>query len=193
MRQQLGFHYDLDPNTIANAFLYLDQQSDHPSITQLKLQKLLFLAQAQYLASTGYRLFDEHIEAFKFGPIVPSIHKRFQGRRDIIVLHDRIAQPLLPADVFDFVDNIWAMYGSESVHQLVERTHRMNSWKNAYNKRDRHAVISDVSMARDCTNAPRKQRVVNDNIALVDFDKVFDRDPDRDVKRALTAIRRYMR
>jgi Protein of unknown function (DUF4065) len=40
-----------------------------------KLQALVYLSQAHHLASTGRPLFDEPIEAWAEGPIVPALHE----------------------------------------------------------------------------------------------------------------------
>ena len=47
-------------------------------ITNLKLQKLLYYAQAWNLVFTGEPLFEADIEAWVHGPVVPSIFRRFK-------------------------------------------------------------------------------------------------------------------
>ena len=41
-------------------------------ISNLKLQKLLYYAQGHYLARTGVPLFDDVIQAWAHGPVVPT-------------------------------------------------------------------------------------------------------------------------
>ena len=53
---------------IANFFLWQEQ------ITQMKLHKLLYYAAGWHLGFTGEPLFDEDIEAWQYGPVVPSIY-----------------------------------------------------------------------------------------------------------------------
>ena len=47
--------YDLDPHLISDYFLALDDERKEPDITQMKLHKLMYFAQANYLAGTGRR------------------------------------------------------------------------------------------------------------------------------------------
>ena len=57
-------------------------------ITNLKLQKLLYYAQAWYMVNfDGKKLFDDDIEAWQFGPVIKSIYNLFKdfGRKPIIL------------------------------------------------------------------------------------------------------------
>ena len=46
----------------------------------MKLQKLVFYSQAYSLASTGKPLFEDRIEAWANGPVVPSLFSEHRGR-----------------------------------------------------------------------------------------------------------------
>lgn len=46
-------------------------------ITNLKLQKLLYFIQAYYLVAFDKPCFEEPIEGWDFGPVVPEVYKRF--------------------------------------------------------------------------------------------------------------------
>lgn len=46
--------------------------------TQLKLQKLVYLCFADYLCETGKKLFTDKIYAFKYGPVVDTVYKRYK-------------------------------------------------------------------------------------------------------------------
>ena len=49
-------------------------------ISNLKLQKLLYFVQAEFLAFTEKKqpCFQEEIEAWGFGPVVPGVYKEFR-------------------------------------------------------------------------------------------------------------------
>ncbi|MBM3591008.1 MAG: DUF4065 domain-containing protein [Alphaproteobacteria bacterium] len=55
------------------------------TITPLKLQKLIYIAYAWYLVLSEKqdRLFDEPIQAWRLGPVVPSIYYYFRGKSEI--------------------------------------------------------------------------------------------------------------
>lgn len=48
--------------------------------TNLKLQKLLYYSQAWYLALYDLPLFDDRIEAWVHGPVVPPVYGAFKGK-----------------------------------------------------------------------------------------------------------------
>lgn len=47
-------------------------------VSNLKLQKLLYLVQAYFLVELGYPCFREEIEAWDFGPVVPCVYHEFK-------------------------------------------------------------------------------------------------------------------
>src|SRR5260370_13471552 len=65
---------------VANEFLELAKK-DGQQLTQMQLQKLVYFAYGWYLAITGTRLIDERVEAWQWGPVVPSIYKEFKRFR----------------------------------------------------------------------------------------------------------------
>ena len=62
--------------TARTAALYLlsKQDSEEPDISNLKLLKLLYYAQGTFLALYGRPLFNESIEAWLHGPVVPDVY-----------------------------------------------------------------------------------------------------------------------
>lgn len=49
-------------------------------ISNLKLQKLLYFIQADYLSDReGFPCFDEEIQAWNFGPVVPEVYHEFKA------------------------------------------------------------------------------------------------------------------
>ena len=56
---------------IANFFLRAIYRDCGDAITPLKLQKLLYFAQGNYLAKYNMPLFDEDFEAWIHGPVIP--------------------------------------------------------------------------------------------------------------------------
>ena len=48
-------------------------------ISNLKLQKLLYFVQAEFLVGEGSACFPEEIEAWDFGPVVPEVYHRYKA------------------------------------------------------------------------------------------------------------------
>lgn len=111
--------------------------------TQLKLQKLVYLCFADYLCDTGKELFTDKIYAFKYGPVVDTVYKRYKeyGYKPIEEETDDIdsknisEMPARSRILFaeDGTEKILSIektlkkYGDLTASQLVEITHRQDS------------------------------------------------------------------
>jgi uncharacterized phage-associated protein len=104
------------------------------SITNLKLQKIVYYCQAWSLALLNDRLFDEEIEAWVHGPAVMSLYQRFKdyGNKAIDTA-DTITDPMVDLDEAErlLIDDVWESYGPLSGAQLRNLTHSETPWKNA--------------------------------------------------------------
>lgn len=142
------FNHDLDVAAVADYLIALDALRSEPDVTPLKLAKLLYLAQANYLASTGQRMFSEPIEAFEHGPVVYREWKRHPGSQILAVRNDAMAGAAsLPDDVADFLDAVWAMYEDWSASALRRLTHEQAPWKDHYYEGGHRIRIPDEDMA----------------------------------------------
>lgn len=54
-------------------------EKEKNAITNMQLQKLLYCVQQRFLSETGVPAFDDSIEAWAFGPVVPTAYYRFGG------------------------------------------------------------------------------------------------------------------
>lgn len=87
--------------------------------------KLAYYAQAWHLAWHGTPLFDEPVEAWKNGPVVPHLWAYAKGR-------PRTSAPgTLTATERATLDAVIAHYGALSGSQLSEMTHREAPWVDA--------------------------------------------------------------
>jgi uncharacterized phage-associated protein len=69
------------PSRVAEWFINRADRQAGDDMTHLKLQKLIYFAQAWHLANTGEPLFSEEMQAWTHGPVVPSVwhkYKQFQ-------------------------------------------------------------------------------------------------------------------
>lgn len=121
------------------------------TITNLKLQKLVYYAQAWFLALTGERLVPAEFQAWVHGPVCYPLYQRFRGHGWAPIL-DEVAEPGLPRNVESHLREIMEVYGGFSAWDLERLTHSEAPWLNA---RDGVApgepscnVISDHDMRR---------------------------------------------
>ena len=70
---------------VANFFIYLlsDKEDEENDLTNMKLNKLTYYAQGQFLKTNGKPLFSEGIEAWIHGPVVPSVDCEFKENKNI--------------------------------------------------------------------------------------------------------------
>jgi uncharacterized phage-associated protein len=99
-------------------------------VTNLKLQKLLYYAQAWYLALYDIPLFDDRIEAWVHGPAVPPVYADFKGFG-----WQPIPPPIngctLPDRPEAHVVEVIEVYGGFSAYELERLTHQEYPWINA--------------------------------------------------------------
>lgn len=122
---------------ISAYFVHLANNQNESDLTNLKLQKLLYFAQGEYLAKTGSPLFKDPIEAWDLGPVVRTVYDTFKecGPFPITTFDINVGANLdeLPNDVKKFVETVWDDYGKYSARFLVDETHREGSpWQKAH-------------------------------------------------------------
>lgn len=63
---------------VAKYFLSKVEEDIGDGISNLKLQKLVYYAQAYHLAMYGEPLFGERVEAWEHGPVVPELYREYK-------------------------------------------------------------------------------------------------------------------
>lgn len=118
---------------IANLLLQKakDESCGEELMTNLKLQKMLYYEQGFHLAYFGKPLFDDDIEAWQYGPVVPMIYNHFKSNG---------ANGLEPdGEIYDFsnqkekelFEEVFRVYGKYSAIGLMNMTHNEKPWKSA--------------------------------------------------------------
>lgn len=181
--EEIQFTHDIDPMAVAAFFVRADQLREDPDVTPMKLQKLLYLAQANYLASTNERLFDSDIEAFEHGPVVHRVWREFYGRQIISPeLHAQVLTATLPRDTEEFLEQVWAKYQDMTANALRRLTHEQAPWKDHYVEGVAHIPIPDDDMkAYFSQKVPAKERVFHPNVVIVP-PQVLDDDAEADAR-----------
>jgi len=99
-------------------------------MTAMKLEKLVYYCQGWHLAVHGTPLFDEPIEAWREGPVVPALYRRHKGR--LRVADWPSGRPeRLDDDARSSIDWVVAKYGNFSAVELSEMTHHELPWRAA--------------------------------------------------------------
>lgn len=106
------------------------------SISNLKLQKILYFVQANFLVSIGEPCFEEEIEAWDFGPVVPEVYHEFKifGSADIPKFVCPNADEAILKRDRRLINEIVDQCAQYSASVLVEITHNQAPWCDAYER-----------------------------------------------------------
>jgi uncharacterized phage-associated protein len=117
---------------VARYIVFLSYTDKEPeAVSNLKLQKLLYYAQALSLAKRNTPLFDDEIQAWTYGPVVKSVYNEYK-EHDADSIPDSLQKIDLPSiDDRVFIRQIWRVYGHRTATQLVEDTHAESPWLEA--------------------------------------------------------------
>ena len=161
------------PVHIANYLLWLADKDGY-KITPLKLLKLVYFGYAWYLNLTGKKLFTEPIEAWRFGPVVPSLYHEFKrfGNHPITgyaefynTLEDDTPQYLTingdDKTSWAIVCAAWKHYKDKSAIELTNLTHEVDSpWHEAYEP-GQNVVLDDEKISA------RAQKAIDEYVSNI--------------------------
>jgi uncharacterized phage-associated protein len=117
---------------VACYFLSLVDPNEGESISPLKLQKLVYYAQGFHLALYDKTLFPEQIEAWRYGPVIPSLYKDFKEHGDsAIPAVDGFDPEVFTPEQRKLLDDVYETYGQFSAWKLRDMTHEEAPWKDA--------------------------------------------------------------
>lgn len=153
---------------IANALIVRHGRTDY--LTNMKLNKLVYFAYAESLRD-GRRLFDEQIEAWPYGPVVPSVYHAFRSNGGRAILSPE--SPSVPAEAAAAADRVWAKYGFMTAIDIMGFSHRDGgAWANVFDERASHQTITDAAIlsSGDGVDGPTRAGSVSDAIASAAID-----------------------
>jgi uncharacterized phage-associated protein len=100
----------------------------HGPVGPLKLQKLVYYAQAWSLVWDNQALFNNRIEAWTYGPVVPELWKQ-QANTPTISDIPGGRPDKLTASERETIEAVLAFYGDHDDMWLSELTHREDPWR----------------------------------------------------------------
>jgi len=125
---------------IADWFLWADHQSVRPSVTNMKLQKLVYLAESCYGDLTGGALVDDPIQAWDHGPVVKPLYGMLK-RNGSAVIDGPDREPELPEEVRDVLETIWDYFGGMTAAALRNLTHTVGPYINHFHDDARDTIL----------------------------------------------------
>ena len=100
----------------------------------MKLQKLLVLADLANIAEYGEVLFNEEVLAFKNGCVVEKIRLRYKNDYQGFKKDSDSFEPDFTENEYEILGLVLAIFGSASARELSEINHTFNFWKQAYQR-----------------------------------------------------------
>lgn len=115
------------------------------SISNLQLQKILYYMQEKYLKEYQKPLFDEEIQAWQFGPVVPEVYANYCGYGAMPIENEYNIN--VEKAVKEVIDPIIEDKAKLEPWDLVEETHRKNGpWDRVYDsgRGNRHTISKEL-------------------------------------------------
>ena len=100
------------------------------SMTAMKLEKLVYYCQGWHLARHGVPLFEEAIEAWRQGPVVPVLYRQHRRQYTVSNWPSGDVSQLTPAQLHT-IEWVAAEYGAFSAIELSRMTHNELPWRAA--------------------------------------------------------------
>lgn len=118
-----------DVKEIAKKIIAKTDTEHGDTISNLKLQKMLYYMQGFHLAFFGTPLFEEEIKAWQYGPVVPSVYEEYKRYESKAI--DLPEGPVieLTEDEEAVFDNVYDEYNQFSAVALMKMTHEESPWR----------------------------------------------------------------
>jgi len=114
---------------VAEYFLSDANGREDSDISNLKLQKLIYYAQAFHLAIFDKPFFGEDFEAWAHGPVCPEIYHNYkQFGASPIEFNSVVDFNLFSKDQLELLDEVNDVYGQFSASKLRNMTHSEAPW-----------------------------------------------------------------
>jgi uncharacterized phage-associated protein len=113
-------------NAVAEWILFLARQKGI-TLTHMQLQKCLYYAQGYSLGMTGEKLFDDRIEAWTHGPVVPEVYRHYKFFAGNIINPPQKAE--IPEDLRALLEVIVSEKSASSASALRNATHNEIPYK----------------------------------------------------------------
>ncbi|WP_296920733.1 Panacea domain-containing protein [Megasphaera sp.] len=116
-------------------------------MTNMRVNKLLYFAQGECLRQLGRPLFDEDMEAWQYGPVVPHVYQTYKRFGRGPINDDAEYQDTLSEQEKNILFDVLRYYGQFSTSRLVALSHQENApWTAAHKDGVKHAKMSNEAI-----------------------------------------------
>ncbi|AKM06125.1 Panacea domain-containing protein [Pelagerythrobacter marensis] len=141
-----------DAATVANRFIELAENDGGRRLTPMQLIKLSYMAHGFSLAIKNRPLLDEAVEAWRYGPVIPSLYRKLKsfgnGGVDKRISRFFSSETLASEDT-ELIDAVYQKYGKLTGGQLSFLTHKRGTpWDEAYRPNEYGVELDDAAIRR---------------------------------------------
>ena len=122
--------FPVTAHEVAQYFVSLVDEDAGDSISNLKLQKLLYYAQGFHLAFFDQVLFPEAIKAWMYGPVVPQVWHKYKDFGSGPISVEPVNLERYSPRTREFLDEVYEVYGQFTAPRLRDMKHSEPPWKN---------------------------------------------------------------
>lgn len=133
-------------HAVANEFIRLSK-ADGKKLTNMQLQKLVYIANGFSLAIHGKPLYFHNTHAWQWGPVVPKLYKSLQkyGSGTVAELLETDDQIDMDSQDGEIIKAVYDNYGHYTGGQLSALTHQPNTpWSDTWNNKQFSIIENDL-------------------------------------------------
>ena len=135
---------------VANFFITAENKREQGSMTNLRLNKLLYFAQVMSLLEYNQPLFCDDFEAWSLGPVIPAIYRQYKVYKDCpIETPEKVNYSLFTSEEIRLLFDVFSLFKNMTTARLVELSHcKDGPWDKAYAAGSENSVISLEDMCQ---------------------------------------------
>ena len=147
---------ELPASHVARWFVIQAQGDPEQDLSNLKLQKLVYLAQSRFMHETGCSLLKESFQAWEHGPVVQPVYRQYSafGNEAIHLSEPRLPRDLGP-EVLKALECVWTYFGGYTASKLRNITHAVGPWPQHFREGVRNIVLPNDEIAGSWTEFER--------------------------------------
>jgi uncharacterized phage-associated protein len=140
----------LTATAVAAWFVDRAVQDPEQDLSNLKLQKLIYLAHSLFLHRHRLALVQEEVQAWENGPVVKVVYgayKEFESTPIQRPSSSVATQTTWPDDIVEALEDVWRCFSGLSASKLRNITHIAGPWKDHWYPGSRNVVIPNDEIA----------------------------------------------
>jgi uncharacterized phage-associated protein len=149
----------VSPLDIARYFIFRAYEDGRELLmTNMKVQKLLYYSQSIHLALFEEPLFEDEIQAWRYGPVCPPayrFYREFEEKQLPVPKKNELTQ--FPEATQNLLDEVWEYFGEFHAYSLSDLTHLEFPWKKARNLHSAGYLGQKIIFLSRCTKEPQNQ------------------------------------